>query len=175
MRGDPQVGRYYMVPCVRGVWIGKLGDWPVIGTLHRDAKFFDFDIDHYHIDLRFLRKREWPGHGYRRHRHTNVAGRPLSITPSCNADGLPPPRLIKRRCAVARFEMAEFRELTSKGQVALAAAFPEAIKGKHGWICPHQNFDMRNVTPVDGAITCPMHGLRFCARTGKCLDLEGKQ
>ena len=39
-------------------------------------------------------------------------------------------------------------------------------------ICPHKGFDLRGIKPVDGVITCPLHGLRFSSRTGEALFTE---
>ena len=33
--------------------------------------------------------------------------------------------------------------------------------------CPHRNVDLSDVEPIDGVIQCPLHGLRFCAKTGE--------
>lgn len=49
---------------------------------------------------------------------------------------------------------------------------PELIKKsklKHKCVhkgkCPHRGFDLSNITPVDGVITCPLHSLRFDEKT----------
>jgi len=45
------------------------------------------------------------------------------------------------------------------------------IKGK---LCPHKGYDLSLETPVNGIITCPLHGLKFCVSTKKLLN-EQKQ
>lgn len=46
--------------------------------------------------------------------------------------------------------------------------FKEA-KLKPGMICPHRGADLSGISPdpVDGTITCPLHGLRWCVSTGE--------
>ncbi len=36
-------------------------------------------------------------------------------------------------------------------------------------VCPHRGADLSGIEPVDGVITCPLHGMQFCARTGKAI------
>lgn len=38
-------------------------------------------------------------------------------------------------------------------------------KGK----CPHRGYDLTNVEPIDGVITCPLHSLRFNATTKQLI------
>ena len=33
--------------------------------------------------------------------------------------------------------------------------------------CPHKGFNLNQVPVVHGVRICPLHGMRFCARTGK--------
>lgn len=39
-------------------------------------------------------------------------------------------------------------------------------KGK----CPHRGFDISNIEPVDGIITCPLHSLKFNANTKEIIN-----
>lgn len=39
----------------------------------------------------------------------------------------------------------------------------------HNGKCPHRGYDLTNEIPIDGVITCPLHGLRFDAETKKLL------
>ena len=39
-----------------------------------------------------------------------------------------------------------------------------------GHIRPHQGTDLTGIVPDDdGVVTCPLHGLRWCARTGRIV------
>lgn len=40
-------------------------------------------------------------------------------------------------------------------------------KGK----CPHRGYDLTNIEPVNGLITCPLHSLQFHASSGKLTNL----
>ena len=40
-----------------------------------------------------------------------------------------------------------------------------------GHICPHQGTDLTGIVPDDaGVVTCPLHGLRWCARTSRIIE-----
>ena len=39
-------------------------------------------------------------------------------------------------------------------------------------VCPHKGANLTGVEPDDGVIQCPLHGLRFCAETGKSIWTE---
>ena len=39
-------------------------------------------------------------------------------------------------------------------------------------VCPHRGADLNGVPVVDGTITCPLHGIIFCAKTGESLWTE---
>lgn len=45
-------------------------------------------------------------------------------------------------------------------------------KGKRGFVCPHKHLPLGSIAPIDGVITCPLHGLRVDAETGICLGPE---
>ena len=36
-------------------------------------------------------------------------------------------------------------------------------------ICPHKGTDLRTIPVVNGVIQCPLHGLQFCATTGRAV------
>ena len=64
MSGEPptdgtyyEVGRFYVVPCVRAGWPhidDKPRWWPILGPQHEDAEFINFPYQHFHVDYRFL-------------------------------------------------------------------------------------------------------------------------
>jgi hypothetical protein len=165
----PIVGILYLVPCVRGTWNGMMGDWPVIGPKHEDAKFIGFEAMHYHLDRRFLATR----------RTDRAARLPLQeyyigdgITENKN---LPPPTYRRRACrrsnptpfptvAAAKFlNFQTFYSHFSRRQCKRGA----------GWICPHKGFDLSVIKPgADGFISCPLHGLLINAETGVVANFE---
>ncbi len=72
-------------------------------------------------------------------------------------------RTVRRRM---RRQYGEFRE-DMKWLPGLRAAFREQTLGPR-MICPHQGADLSGLPPDEnGTITCPLHGLRWCSRTGK--------
>ena len=46
--------------------------------------------------------------------------------------------------------------------------------GKRGFVCPHKQFPLGSIKAIDGVVTCPLHGLRIDAATGKCLGTAGR-
>lgn len=154
-------GRFYLVPTVRGEWFGKFGDWPVIGPLHDDREIFRFEIDHYHVDGRFLSRKvrnvfrvfTYALHAYR--------GKPP----------LPPVVMKRRKCIRSHVDycLPYFRDASPVDVLRKHFAGHQCVAGKGGWICPHRKASLGSIQPVDGVITCPLHGLRIDAATGVVL------
>lgn len=40
--------------------------------------------------------------------------------------------------------------------------------------CPHQGFNLKQVEPISGIITCPLHGMQFSAETGQGLTVPSQ-
>lgn len=155
----PVVGRFYLVPTVRGVWGSKDADWPVQGELHEDHKFFGFPWRHYHLDRRFIRV-DWAD---------DAIARPLTITDRVNSEGLPDPVWRPRKCVSSGQFFPTTPAPVGAMQDALAGAMCRS--NAQGWVCPHRNLPLGSVRPDKrGIITCPMHGLRIDAATGVVLD-----
>src|SRR5258708_5362853 len=153
-------GRFYLVPTVRAKWYGKLADWPVVGPLHEDREFFRFELDHYHVDPRFLPRRMKDGVVDR------AFSAPLCIPP------LPPAMMKRRKCVRSHVDyfLPYFGRDTSPVDVLRKHfAGQQCAAGKGGWICPHRKASLGSIQPVDGIITCPLHGLRIDAATGQVL------
>lgn len=152
-------GALYLVPTVRAKWYKTINDWPVIGPKHTDERFFNLKEEHYHIDVRFMRS-EW-----RKRSGSNAFSSPLT---NCREGEMPSPVFRRRKCraALVAYPFAGFREI-----VHLQGYFAGQIcpRGKGGWICPHQKASLGSVLPVDGVITCPLHGLRIDAQSGTVL------
>ena len=57
---DLKIGTKWPVLCVKGEWNGyKNIWWPVIGPLHEDHEIIGFNDYHFHLDLRFISKRNF--------------------------------------------------------------------------------------------------------------------
>lgn len=170
-------GKFYLVPTILARWLGQAPrPWPVIGTLHTDPKFFEFHEPHYHVDVRFV-SQKW---------HTAAARTPITrrysqiYVPGPNSPLLPGPVFKRRKCIHPR---VLYRILDSNNEPfvpdqirALRTAFAgqQCERGHGGWICPHRKASVGSISPIDGIITCPLHGLRIDAATGKVLA-EGNE
>lgn len=173
----PVVGKRYLVPTVNHKWLGdRFRPWPVFLPLHRDAEFFDFADEHYHIDPRFVGKRDWDqiGRGWGgKVRDERKAFQKCQATPVARhrygpgAVDLPP---IVWRTLVCKRPEAIYSYSDKRPVLELNDHFRgQACKAAHaGWVCPHQGFPLGSITPdSDGVITCPLHGLRIVAATGE--------
>lgn len=164
----PIAGQYYLVPVVRAVWDGHLDHWPVIGPRHTDQQFFNFEHEHYHIDGRFLSKRQ---RGYAEHGWYSLAAQiqrtPLMTAGNFNRD-MPKPVLAKRKCWTPNLPYEHHHETPVKELIRHFAG-SKCASGKAGWICPHQKAPLGSVEIIDGIITCPLHGLRINAASGEVL------
>lgn len=181
MTESPVVGRYYLVPTVRGTWHNQIRDWPVIGPEHEDQQFFNFPYPHYHVDGRFLTHAEkrtaissrwWDNEDMddREQLARVCIGSPLQANDLINKTGLPKPILKRKRCGLSVLPLPPTVAMAQTWQVmAKHFAGRKCAHGKRGWVCPHQNVALGSVLSVDGVITCPLHGLRIDAATGVCL------
>ncbi|BAI71498.1 hypothetical protein AZL_008600 [Azospirillum sp. B510] len=168
----PVVGRFYLVPTIEYPLSGKVGHWPVLGPKHTDAEHFGFPWEHYHIDTRF-----WSGAMQRTFGAKKTEIRPGMATnyPLCTIDfGLtrravphPPIEYRRLRCVAATitYQFAGLEPVLSLRRHMGEAAM---VDTDHGPICPHRGFRLGSV-PADGIITCPLHGLRFCAKSRKAV------
>lgn len=186
LKEPPVVGQFYLVPAI--LWnrrsrcnAGESSEdevlrelqgkgakwWPVWGSKHNDIEYFGFRPLHYHIDPRFLNKRHWS-------EFRNPLRSPLlqvQATPLNHSDlksGPPKPQLRRMRCTMAHSEWGHSNAIPV---TKLNAAFggQQCRKGKRGFVCPHKLFPLGSVQVVDGVITCPLHGLRIDAQSGRCL------
>lgn len=159
----PLPGEFYLVPTVRGRWCGEVDYWPVWGEKHEDAKFFNFNLDHYHLDRRFIAKEE---DAYA------AVGAPLHSGPTQyetdprNAP-LPAPEWRRRKCYRAETDFPTYRKEVKAMQTTLAGV--QCRRGA-GWICPHRGFDTGSIHPNQaGIIICPLHGLQIHVTTGRVI------
>lgn len=174
----PIVGRYYLVPAIPWKRKAPYGVdhndsdlwWPVIGPRHNDLEFFNFEHLHFHVDPRFLSKRHWQfvfddGRGGKLF---SVLATPLSGVNM--PKGPRDPKLRKMCCSMDTVPSPEWIA-GSKQVIDLNRTFAgkQCARGKRGWVCPHRKIALGSVTPIDGVITCFLHGLRIDAETGRCL------
>jgi hypothetical protein len=163
LRKPAQVGRTYLVPFGIGDFAGFYSEWPVLVPGHYDPLIDDTVPYHYHIDYRFCT--------YEQVRHMKRAfdSKSLDIIASTSVT-IPTntnwPRYKPLKC------LRQFEEATGYF-TKLHPAFvgTKLIKSENGWVCPHQMTNLAVVPIIDGTITCPVHGLRWCAKTGKNITI----
>lgn len=160
------VGRFYEVPCVFYPWFGRKEWWPVIGHRHSDKRFLNFPHVHYHVDGRFLTAPQA--------RFATRYGRPLTQVLAASplhtrGEETPAvPTMKRRRCRVAAIPYGFPRERLILG-IAEHYAGHQCRASEHGWVCPHQHVPLGSVAPINGVVTCPLHGLCIDAATGVVL------
>ena len=157
-------GKFYKVPCVRYPYFQRIDWWPVLGPLHKDKAFLNFDREHMHVDGRFLtahQKRFLYSVSFISLEHT-LCNAPLNQTTSPPPSGV---EMRRRKCTSSGFA---YYFADAKPVLAIAAHFAghQCRTSERGWICPHQATPLGSIEPVDGIIICPLHGLRIDAQTG---------
>lgn len=166
LRGPPVVGRLYEVTTVAARWLHWKREWVVLGPRHRDLDYFPDVPRHYHFDFRFM-----PAELFER--FANWVGR--DITSAAVLAGSPYSDLgpETRRIRKCRRELPAYNMHDNPiiGRIRRDYAGRQAPSdGAGGWLCPHRRLPLAGL-PVesDGAVTCPLHGLRICAGSGRVL------
>ena len=186
LKEPPIVGSWYLVPAIlwnRNIWGETLDSekllsdlqskgskwWPVWGIKHNDADHFNFPALHYHIDPRFLTKRQIAEFTNRWSDRTwlqNVQAAPLNHLHL--KAGPPRPVLRRMRCTIDHSEWG-FGDRAAVISLNTAFVGKKCGSGKRGLVCPHRHFPLGSVKSRDGIVTCPLHGLRIDIETGKCV------
>lgn len=181
----PVVGKWYLVPCIfmqryndcQAIW------WPVHGKRHNDKQFFRLDAEHYHVDQRFLGVRHLDQIGHFEDRHGNgPVDRSFAVPVSAPYSGyrdhealknlykpLDEPQFRRMKCkrVMPKYPFSRMAEIVHLNEHFSGKS---CANGRHGWVCPHQHYPLGQETADDdGVITCPLHGLRIDAETGKCM------
>lgn len=174
LRKPPVVGKWYLVPCVVYNWHGMKSLWPVIGPLHHD-KEIGFNLLHFHIDARFLTKRQaglarqsflsqWPKY------NSSPLSEPVADTYNW-AEKYGPiarkPTFHRKKCSSLDYRWHP--TTTPKPESLLWSKFgptPCAIERPDGrLLCPHKKVDLSQFEPdADGIVICPLHGLKVRTR-----------
>lgn len=177
--GPPTVGKLYLVPAVlMARFFGKPEIWwPVVGPMHTDVEFFNFQRPHYHVDVRFLttRHRRQIGGG---NRFTDcpfgaALAVPVSASYALNSpDAPPPPEPVLRGMQCRRLGVAyPYAKTVQVAALNEAYRHDRARRNAAGHlICPHRGARIDQLPPdANGIVTCPLHGLRINLRTGACV------
>lgn len=167
----PVVGESYMVPCVliREFNGHEPFHLPVFGDWHNDKDFGQNDFDHYHIDTRFVTEQEleW----------FNLSGalniQYLSGVCAINVttmrdrgvyeDAKEIPRVCLRELGQSTtFSIHENGVLKNLSKQLMQKNFKLDDKCR---VCPHKGTSLQGISPVNGVILCPVHAMRFDAKT----------
>lgn len=171
-----KLGRTYVVPCIFWPWLDLDASpqwWPVIGHRHTDVEFFGFKPTHYHVDPRFVTKkqRDWasdimPGKPLEKY----CQSAPLSASVFGSVFDVPDkPTMMRRRCT-QEFIPYFFHVMGAVTKINNRWKGDVCRGEKGAWICPHQHTRLAGVhADSSGVVTCPLHGMRIDAETGVCV------
>lgn len=182
LKHPPVVGETYLVPCIISCnepedhqwWIeGKRVKYsknfiekyifPIINHLHSDRENGQ-DYKHYHVDYRFvdLKKDENYLIAKKRHKHHLFA-------PHSRYDLRKEEIWYREDYKIEYYPLKCYRQ-----EFHGTAGDTTKSKLKHRCIhkgkCPHRGYDLSQVVPVNGIITCPLHGLKFYADNGELKE-----
>jgi nitrite reductase/ring-hydroxylating ferredoxin subunit len=155
-----EIGKTYKIPCV--IHRRELKDWedwdntpaikyiPVYPLLHSDKENGQ-PIPHYHIDQRFLDKKDEKWVSY------YIGSGRIEIQ--------------KEDRVQIHYRDKKCTRTEHKGITPVSYIKNSKLKHKciHKGKCPHRGYDLSNEESVDGVITCPLHGLRFDSVTKQLL------
>lgn len=171
----PVIGETYLVPGVvkQGYegWNTQKDAWvPVIGTKHWDKDFDPAIPPHIHRDLRFFTEEEW-----------KIANDAFVALTAISLKSIIGEVTYQERVCLREFPYytgwksiwvtgKAIGSMKKEYQIKMTAA--PAAKGPKGWLCPHKGADLSTAEVKDGVITCPLHGLKFCSKTGENVTLS---
>jgi hypothetical protein len=170
----PKVGKYYMVKCVKLIKIWGALYVPVIGNFHTD-KELAFDIEHIHIDYRFMPYKTVKKLLYNRFLMAwSLTTLQSSILKNKKF------KIIRRKMHREFVDFPNVNEL--KGSFKRKyIKLQDTMKNNHcklidGHICPHKGTSLKNVLPNEkGLLKCPTHGLLFSSKTGNLIKQRVKE
>ena len=186
----PVVGTFYRRPCVRAHWPRSCIRWlPILGPIHSDREHIGADFQHVHVDYRFLNleirqilddylfdPRDMP-------RFNRVYSKLIShVWPLGNEAPVELDEIHLMDIHPSSWMSVRPRKYQGPyppyphGYFSWLHDLSEAYAERtliNGTICPHRGTDLSAIMPDDaGAITCPLHGLRWLASTGKIVMPE---
>ncbi|HRH68854.1 MAG TPA: hypothetical protein PLB89_05035 [Flavobacteriales bacterium] len=165
LTAPPVVGRTYLVPHVFQLTYPsdtRVGNWvPVRGAVHDDAELGVLR-KHLHFDERFVSKAMMKRIGIENaHSWIVVIGqRDSSMRWSDGKVEWRPARCVTNVVGFA-----------NAGRTKAFFRFHQEYRDKEllkGHICPHRGYDLSTIPAnAEGVKVCPLHGLHWCAKTGK--------
>lgn len=156
-------GKFYQVPCVKVTEWHRFKGWlPILGPFHEDAEFVKFPWMHYHLDWRFVPQRVFDDMSAYRgpaYVHASVIQCPNRMGDITISAGPELKRMKYKRPTPAYPSSAAtwLPQLTDKYVDA------KIVRG----LCPHRGIPVEAMVRDGDILTCPGHGLRFSASTGR--------
>jgi Rieske [2Fe-2S] domain len=136
----------------------KLYVTPVINLPHSDKENGQSEI-HYHADYRFIKHNNDGNFPTVKNKHSKYIFCE-NIRPKEKIDGL-------LKYFVLPVINEDFKAITPVNMISKSNLKHKCIhKGK----CPHRGYDLSQVKPIEGKITCPLHGLEFSSVNGSILN-----
>ena len=199
-RSEMILGRTYLVPCVRSVWhtFSSRPMWlPVNGPLHDDADIIKVDFFHWHLDWRFLSRRQIRTI---RERGYGIWGLPnesevftgiiSEVYPDLGEEWLRNNRqgpedgfVALENLPTPEIPVETHLQLKPRKLNAEYPPYPREFMMRHwlpdleeayrdhrlkeGLVCPHRGGDLSGSPVIGGTVTCPLHGLRWDLETGR--------
>jgi hypothetical protein len=184
MGEEPSVGEVYLTPCLdlTGCTHQEL-PWPsfqsyqkamhaipVLGNHHQDPefRFAGGEKSHYHVDMRFLEELEfkflWNTTSNYANNNEHVS---FPIVPIHFMKNPPKPSLQAKVCFRTLADFSDIR----LGQGDDYSDFEDDME-KHTLnlenpVCGHHGTSLKGMCVKNGIVTCPLHGARWSATTGK--------
>jgi len=180
LTAPPIIGQRYLVPTVNYEWCGLFSAWPVMGPKHSDIEHLHFGWEHYHIDIRFItrkqaakmnRQYDWLGAKMKGPLTAPVA-LAAATAPLHKVGGPPLPESIyRRRTCVQPWHAYPINHAIEHPRfAAMHAAYSGRRCARNAaglLICPHKGFALDTLIPDErGRVVCPLHGLIIDVRAG---------
>lgn len=155
-------GEEYLVPCLvnRRHFLAETVITyisPVINHPHSDKENGQKEV-HYHIDYRFVK-------------HLNDSTFPTVMNNHSRyyfVENIRPTNFLNiLEYFILPVINEEFAGITPVENIAKSKLKRKCI---HNEKCPHRGYPLSQVKPVNGKITCPLHGLKFDAATKKIIS-----
>lgn len=162
-----EVGKFYEVPAIQvDRWHnGLCGFVPIIGPEHDDTEIVGFSYQHYHVDWRFVTKRQFEYFDYRVGWPSIVYGAVVQRVSTHGAPIIVGEPTIKRMKCKRELPPYPHHEAKWIGELAAKFACTKLINGT----CPHRGIHVSQMIREGDILTCPGHGLRWNAITGEAV------
>lgn len=156
-----KLGEKFMVTClVKREQDKIIAFTPVIDRPHTDLENGQPEV-HYHADYRFILTEE-----------TKSNSEGFIVIDERDGFKLSKPRVEKGIDGEIEYHILPVVSEEHNGLAQQLFIRNSKLKHKciHKGKCPHRGYDLSQEKAVDGIITCPLHSLKFDAKTGKITD-----